>query len=226
MSNIFDEMINTFTEQRRAVPKVFDLRNRIVELTKKGMIAILHNDLDLENEIVKKIFDLWNELGQLRLPVPTGSQFDSDAGQEIVEFFFVSMFFNLMIINVEICGNNTISYAISNFNVRINDAGIPLQIILRGMVDGVTELSRMLIKYIVWSEITDRSERIRLRKRYIRIAEWMNSYFEKVEMNSIPMVVDAYNNRGFRNSFRSVLNRVRGAIEYQYRLLEQEIVSS
>jgi hypothetical protein len=205
--------IQFFEDQRRSIPKAYGLGNEIRSLSKDGIRAVI--DGKDTSEIKNKILDLWKQLGKLSLPKTFGAFQDFRTGQEMVELLAVDIMFPLVF-----DGSSTLgSVDWGSMCPEALDMEEMPQTWLFGMLDAGSELSRMVNRYIIsHRKELPREKRMELRERFLRIGQELYDYLDRFT-EITPAVMDAYNQFGFKQAFRSKMGQVRGAIESMEYLL-------
>ncbi len=209
-----NEFIEVFENQRRSVPKAYVYGNELRSLSKEGIKAVIDADWDKVRDIGYKIAGVWQKLGELNLPGTFQAYQDFETAQELVEFWAVEGMFHAILDGGTMSAVDWESFSPDKFKMTP-------QAWLFGLLDAGSELSRCVSRYIIKSRL-NRETRLVMRQRFLAIASELNDFLEPfTEMT--PAVMDAYNKYGFRQGFRSKMNQLRGAIEYQMRLVEESI---
>jgi predicted translin family RNA/ssDNA-binding protein len=213
-----DETFSVFNNQRRAVPRTHQDSNDIRMFSKHGVDAVLYGDVDEAGNIESDILEKWESLRSQRGPTIFVLQMCADAGKELVEFLVVRRVFPYIAGEMEEIDFQSRSWqAIMPDNIGMEDM---YPVWFFGAVDAISELSRMVDRYMALHQgALRRSERMKIRKNFLRIAENWYNFLDYVQKNVVPQVMDDFNKWGFRGSFRSVLSRVRYAMGHQLDLV-------
>lgn len=203
-----------FDEQRRAIPKTYNYGNEIRRLSKAAIKATIDGRNDDVVEIVREMSDVWGKLGTLSLPMTFQAFQDFETAQELIEAHASYAMFRAILDGGTMSAVDWESFGPQVFNI------IP-QAWLFGLLDAGSELSRIINRYIRRNRLS-RRQRQTIRERFLAIAEELNDFLDHFS-ETTPAVMDAYNKYGFRQSFRSKLNQLRGAIEYQERFVLEAI---
>lgn len=198
-----------FENQRRNIGKAYRLANDIREASKDGIASLKSG---LSGNVLACQIDMkrhWEELIHLNLPDDISWQHQSEAGQEMVEFVFVDLFYPLLTSDVK--------------EVPIiptyQDLLVSPQIWLAGIADSTTELSKLARHLLLNSKLT-KEERKNLRKRFLKVAEEAYDFLERFE-TVYGQVINNSRRRFYGNTFRGMLGRVERVIEiHQDALIE------
>lgn len=213
-----DETFPVFVDQRRAIPYTHQNSNDIRVLSKHGIDEVLYGNIDEVGKIESEILDKWESLRSQKGPTVFGLQMCADAGKEVVEFLVAKRMFPYIVGEVKEINFQSRSWqAIMPSTIGMEDM-YPMWFF--GAVDAVSELSRMVDRYMVLQQgKLIRGERMRIRKNFLRVAQDWYDFLDYVQKNVAPQVMDDFNKWGFRGSFRSVLSRVRYAMGHQLDLV-------
>jgi len=203
----YDELFN---EQRRSIPKAYALGNEIRHLSKLAIKAVIDDKKDDFGGYQERMLDLWNEMGTLSLPSTFREYQDFEAAQEVVEALAVYGMFKAIL------NGGGLSY-VDWESFSPNALDMTPQAWLFGLLDAGSELSRVVNRYIM-AHRPPRGFRETAHERCVVILRELNDLLDHYS-EVTPAVMDAYNKYGFRQSFRSKLNQLRGAIEHQERFV-------
>ncbi len=192
-----------FENQRRNIGIGHQVKNKIILLSKKGIEALKVGSQDNLVRIKSEIIDSWNQLVDLRIPEDLKWQFLSEAGQELVEFFAVSILYPALFKNED--------PDFDLFFLSLPDEIKP-QILLAGLGDSVPELGKCLNDYLVSNRSLD--NRVCLREHFCFFAQKIYSTLGQFE-TSYGLVVDNTRRPGFANTFRGLLWRISNVINHE-----------
>lgn len=193
----------SFESQRRNIGFAHQLKNQIIALSKKGIKALKENSqIDLTS-VRFEIIDSWNKLISLDIPEDLKWQLISESGQELVEFFSVSIFYPALFSNEEPDTDSLFS---------VLPSGIKPQIMLAGLGDSVSELGKCLNDYLLNHE--DINIRVGLRRRFCFFAENIHLILDQHE-TAYALVIDNTRRPGYGNSFRGLLGRITNVINHE-----------
>jgi len=207
MGRILDELnymtkgfAELFEEQRRHIGQGYGLSNEIILTAKKGIAAL--KNFEFTDVIKAQLNELWQKLGQLNLPKDQAWMFDSQAGQEYAEFLFVDLFHDFIIDGAEI-----------GPIFSPDDYSFTPQMYLAGLGDAVGELAKIVDDYLLEDSLT-KADRLAIRRRFLEVIEDVHAYLDQFE-TAYPLVINNSRRRGYGNTYRGLLGRVRGAIRRQ-----------
>jgi predicted translin family RNA/ssDNA-binding protein len=203
-----------FEDERRSIPKAYAYGNEIRSLSKDWIKATIDRNFDLMETIKKSISDLWEKLGELKLPKTFSAFQDFETAQEVIESYATHLMFEAILAGGTMSAVDWDSFSPDKFKMTS-------QAWLFGLLDAGSELSRCVSRYIIKNRLS-REARMTMRQKFLDIANELNDFLEHFT-EITPAVMDAYNKYGFRQGFRSKMNQLRGAIEYQMRLVEESI---
>jgi hypothetical protein len=215
-AEIEEEFYRVFENQRRSIPKAYVLGNEIRELSKDGIRDVIDGK-DIADKKYESL-ELWKQMSKLTLPKTFGAFQDFRTGMEMVEMFAVNMIFPLMFTDAEL---KSIDWAPICPEALLMDS-MP-QAWLFGMLDAGSELSRVVNRFIIMHrKELKREQRMSIRERFVNIGQELYDYLDKFT-EITPAVMDAYNQFGFRQGFRSKMGQLRRAIESEEYLLSMAI---
>ena len=204
-------------DQRRNIGASFALGNKIRTLAKRGIAAIKREEIAAILEISKEIRAAFVELSVLDIPADMGWSFDSENGQELVEFLLVAEFYPYL------AGLQSIE-SLSDMELsRFSDPphGLSPQAWLSGLCDVPGELGKIHLDMLCDEDLSLRG-RVELRKRWLLIADYIYQFLDNFEC-AYPLVINASRRRGFFNTFRGKLVGISRLIETNRADLAREI---
>ena len=155
-----------FEKQRRDFGGAHRIGNEIRTLSKQGVAMLESSDMTAAENCEKKIKELWRELYELNLPEDIRWQFDSENGQEMVEFIIVKQLFPYL---DPLTNLDKIDSLSSRENLQVTR-----QTWMAGLGDVVGELSKLQLRRLCQSGL-NREQRLALRRRFVGIAEIMRT---------------------------------------------------
>jgi predicted translin family RNA/ssDNA-binding protein len=193
---------NGLFEIRRAnIGKAYFLAGEIRRLSKEMIAALLDGADETEvDEIEREMHANMRSLVELDLPADIAWQHQAEAGQEYVEAKFVRILFAVVA-----DGKNLPATLPLPADFLVTEPAW-----LAGIGDAVTETSK-LVTDILLNEKLSRDERIAIRKRFISVSQDIYDALSNFE-TALPAVINNSRRRGYSNSFRGMLGRIRGAI--------------
>ena len=192
-----------FEKQRRDFGGAHRIGNEIRTLSKQGVAMLEFGDMTAAENCEKKIKELWKQLYDLSLPEDICWQFDSENGQEMVEFIIVKQLFPYLDPSADLVRIDSLP---SYENLQVTR-----QTWMAGLGDVVGELSKLQLRRLCDHNL-DRKQRLALRRRFVEIAETIRGALGQFE-TAYPIVVNNSRRRGFFNTFRGVLVRMDNLIE-------------
>lgn len=197
-----------FEQQRRNIGKAFSLANEIREISKRGikMLAQATEGNGYEIATVEaEMKERWRELRGLDLPGDLAWRHDTEAGQEMFEFIVVARLFPNVVSEV-------------NAEVMITGSEIPSaemldmppQTWLAGLGDAPGEMMKLLEDRLCRADLSA-GTRFQYRKNLLCIATEIYEFLSDYE-TCYEMVINNSRRRGYGNTFRGMLGRVRGVI--------------
>lgn len=194
-----------FSQRRSNIGKAYGLSGEIRELSKQAIDALFLDKSEFADFYLHEMGERFRELCGLDLPADIAWQMQAEAGQELVEAHFVKVGYAVIVKNepmpTEATGIPT-----------PQKLGVTEPCWLAGIGDAVTELSRVVGKVLLKKDLS-RSERLALRERYVEFASSIHEVLSELE-NASPLVVNNSRRRGYRNTYRGLLGRIRGAISH------------
>ena len=194
---------NSFEEQRVNFGKSHGLGNDLRRLAHAGVCALVRNDTKAVEEFRTIIRGLWGLLAELELPGDLAWTFDSENGQEMVEFEIVISLYPILVADNEL---NEISTIPSD-----KDLNVRPQTWLAGLGDAVTELGKMH-RLRMTKHGLSKTQRLAMRERYLKIANGIRSSLDKFE-TAYAMIINNSRRKFFSDTFRGLLGRIDNLIE-------------
>lgn len=199
-----------FLAQQRNLPQAHRLKNQVVRASKRGIHAIKQGNQQIVLKCYDEALEAMSQLSLLDLEFMPSLHFSlvNQAGQELVEFVVVNLFYSLVMEGKDV-------------EVELPDPTelyVPLPAYLVGIIEGVSELSRMIGMRLVLME-TGLDERIALRQRFAAFA-W--TVHEKLfdEFNDFPdNVVNGDGRRFFAQTLKGKLDHLRHMTEAHTRAI-------
>lgn len=202
-----------FEQQRRNIGKAFGLANEIREVSKKGMLAIEAGDATNIEDYKKSLRRLWEELN-LEMPRDISWRFDTETGQEMVEFFAVAEFYPALLSDKQPDWTSISAEALE----------VAPQTWLAGIGDAATEIGKLELKRLGQKGLF-RNVRITIREKHIMMLEEIRDVLGQFE-TAYPMVINNSRRPGFFNTYRGLLMRLDRVIESERQaiaaILDQE----
>ena len=193
-----------FETQRRNIGKAYSVANEIREASKDGISSLKSGDLENVEGCFRDMENRWLDLVKMDLPEDIAWRHKSEAGQEMVEFYFVKLLYPVLL------GHQSME------DVRLpshQDLMVTPQTWLAGIGDTVGELGK-LTDDLLLKRVMTKEERMRLRERFISIGEELFDFMERLE-TVYEMVINNSRRKGYGNTFRGLLGRMRGSIKRQ-----------
>lgn len=197
------QMKELFEEQRKNIGKAYSLQNQITEASKDGIASLKHTDLENAEACRNDMENYWQDLLRLNLPKDIAWQHQAEAGQEMVEFVFVSLLYPCLLDE-----SAKLPQLPSNEELMVYP-----QTWLAGIGDAVGELGKLTDDLLCENE-RNREERKNIRRRFLKIAKEIYDFLERYE-TVYGQVINNSRRRGYGNTYRGLLGRVRGAINRQ-----------
>lgn len=193
-------MFAFFNEQVRSVALAHRLSNEIRTLSKEG-IALLKQGADKPKlgEIKKKMENLLMDLNRLNLPADTLWKFVAEASQEYVEYIYVCLWWFYIRDGGEA----------PSVTPDSDELCVTPQAWLAGLVDVPGELGKLFTDEAL-SLSSDQQKGIL--KRLIAVCEDIYKFLDKFETIT-PQIVENNRYKGYGNTLRGALGRIRGQIQ-------------
>lgn len=195
------QMLPYLEEQTRNLPKAYRLvgngPEQIQGMTKQGITMMCRKEDT--SWLDKEILNTFDALKNLNLPADVRWQFEQDAAQEIVEYFFVKAYYPVLIRGEKMGKIYT-----------PKELGVTPQAFLAGLGDVPGELYKVARKYMLHNKLSGQDKLAIWERQYaisLQILEILED-FEDVP----PRTINA--SRRFRYNFKyTVLFRVRDVVE-------------
>lgn len=207
LQEITRPLTRDFEQQRKNIGHGYGISGEMIHISKEGIRALRRFDCAALEACIIKFKKLWIDLQNLKMPGFKAWEFDANAAQEVAEFQFVCVFYPLLIDNN--LGFPIVSYYEYNEETQ-EEWSISPQAWLAGLGDTVGEVGKLLYRFMVTLEFTDKRYLIavkNLRKRFLYICEIIYSILEQFE-TAYGMVINNSHYAGFRNTFRGLLQQV------------------
>lgn len=194
-----------FETQRRNIGKAYGIANEIREASKDGIASLKSGDLENVEACFRDMENRWLDLVKMDLPEDIAWRHKAEAGQEMVEFYFVKLLYPVLLRDHQ-----------ASEDVRLpshQDLMVTPQTWLAGIGDSIGELGK-LTDDLLLKKIMNKKERIRLRERFVTVSMELFDFMERFE-TVYEMVINNSRRKGYGNTFRGLLGRMRGAIKRQ-----------
>lgn len=216
LNNLTSGFAERFENQRRNIGAAHQVRNDINNLSKRGIVAIKNEDMAEIERCARSMKALWDKLGELDLPRDVAWEFDSSAGQEIIEFLFCEKLYPKIIYNASIPSPELKDLTFEKLP-KPEDWKISGPAYLAGVGDAIGELSKMVMDFLLREDLKGdiyKEARIEIRKRFLSVTNEMYEFLDQFE-NCYGMCIDNSRRRGYGNTYRGLLGRARNIIERQ-----------
>lgn len=199
-----------FEDQRRNFGKGYQIQNDLILASKRGVVALKSGDAVEVERCRQRMFQLWDELDRINVPMDTWWQFSGNAGQEFVEFLGVMMLWPYVSGETEEVG--TIP--------SVDELRMRPQTWLRGLGDVPGELGKMVLDRLLEIDFSNNVERLAIRRRLVEVVQQIYDFLSLYE-TAYPQVINDSRMRGYRNTFRGMLQNVGFLLEkMKHELLE------
>jgi len=190
-----------FETQRRNIGKAYGCANEIREASKDGIASLERGDGENATQCWIDMERTWQVLCGLDLPADILWQHMSEAGQEYAEFVFVGLLYpqirNEPVSNPELPTPQKL--------------GISPQTWMAGLGDAASELSKMTMGLLLSADLNG-DQRVAIRRRFLAVAGEIYYFLDKFE-TVYGQVINNSRRRGFGNTFRGVVHRVKRVME-------------
>jgi|GEM_PF-3277092 len=186
-----------FEDQRRGFGKGYQVQNDLINVSKSGIVALKSRDEAGVECCRQKMFRLWDELDGVDVPSDMWWQFSGNAGQEFVEFLGVVALWPY------VSGETSEVGAIPS----VDELCIRPQTWLRGLGDVPGELGKMVLDRLLEMDFSNKEERVAIRRRLVDVVEQIYNFLSLYE-TAYPQVINDSRMRGYRNTFRGMLQGV------------------
>jgi predicted translin family RNA/ssDNA-binding protein len=192
-----------FETRRAHIGRAYHISGEIRRLSKEFVAALLDRVETAElDEIEQEMRTHMRSLVELDLPDDIAWQHQAEAGQEYVEARFTRILFKNVVEGEKLPETLPLPA----------DFLVSEPCWLAGIGDSVTEMSK-LITDVLLNEEMSRADRLCIRKRFVSVAQDIYDALDKFE-TVLPAVINNNRRRGYFNTYRGMLGRIRGAIGY------------
>lgn len=203
-----------FESQRRDFGMGYRLQNDLILASKQGVKALKSGNTEAAKTAESEMLQLWKELDRIDVPLDTWWEFSGNAGQELVEYLGVSALWPYVSGKTDIIG--TIPSA--------QELRMRPPTWLRGLGDVPGEIGKMVLDVLLKGEIS-KEERVAIRRRLVEVVEQIYEFLDQYE-TCYPQVINDSRRKGFRNTFRGMLQNVGFLLEKMKRELLEAIERS
>ncbi|MEK7640904.1 MAG: hypothetical protein AAB389_02820 [Patescibacteria group bacterium] len=196
-------ILKRFDAGKGATAKAHSVKNEICHLSKEGIEALRRGDEQTADEKKLAMEKELKRLAKIDLPLDSFWQFHAEAAQEVAEYHVVRWLYPLLFTDSQL---RTVKMP------SAKELLITPQAWLAGIIDGITEMSKLLSDRLCDDEQLTGEERLGLRKRFRIITRQIKSYLDQFA-DSVPAVINNSRRPGFHETFRGGLGRVKGAVE-------------
>lgn len=201
-----------FEDQRVGIGKTHGGKSEVIILSRVGIAAMLHDRVDVAEEVETEIRQRRADLKDLRLPVHLKWDLGNQAANEWVEFALFKTFYPVVFSGAKV---GTVP--------DHDDLDVEPQVYLSGLADVPGELSKAVDHRVISSlkrgEILSRSERLKLRLKFIEVGQQIHNILEEFETTYELVMATSYQRRGWEQTYRGLLMRVMRAIVIQEQLV-------
>jgi len=208
-SELGTSFLKLFEDQRKDFGNGMRLNQSIRDLSKKGIKALKVEDWQTIEDVKKEILSVWSEMSKLDVPGDLAWQRDAESGQEMVEFFMVVAWYQCLFYE----GKVDLSKLLPNKEFDVTEPQW-----LKGAVDSVSELSKVVLEDHVLDHNLSAREYQQLLEKYLSKMQNLVDFLDQFE-TIYPMVVNNSRRRGFTNTFRGALGRIKGLLSLHKREL-------
>ena len=187
----------SFEKQRRDFGKGYQVQNELVSVSKQGIKALKSGDATEVERCKQKMFRLWDDIGNINVPLDTWWQFSGNAGQEFVEFLGVASLWPYVTGVAQEMGSIP----------SVDELRMRPQTWLRGLGDVPGELGKMVLDGLLEMDFSNKEERIAIRRRLVEVVQEIYGFLSLYE-TAYPQVINDSRMRGYRNTFRGMLQNV------------------
>mgnify|MGYP001611897980 FL=1 len=196
-------ILERFDSGKGATAKAHNVKNEICHLSKEGIEALRRGDEQTADEKKLAMEEEMTRLQKIDLPFDAFWQFHSEAGQEVAEYHVVRWLYPMLFTDSQLRQAKMPS---------AKELSITPQAWLAGIIDGITEMGKLLRDRLCDDTQMTGEERLELRRRFLAIARQIKSYLDQFA-DSVPAVINNSRRPGYHETFRGGLGRVTGAIE-------------
>ncbi len=190
-----------FESQRRNIGKAYGCANEIREASKDGIASLERGDDENAAQCWIDMERMWKTLCELDLPADIAWQHQAEAGQEYVEFVFVNLLYPQI-------RNDQASHPQLPSPQKLQ---VTPQAWMAGIGDTASELSKMTMSLLLNADLNG-DQRVAIRKRFLAVAGEIYYFLDKFE-TVYGQVINNSRRRGFGNTFRGVIHRVKRVME-------------
>jgi len=209
-SELGTSFLQLFEDQRKDFGNGMRLNQLIRDLSKKGIRALKVEDWQTVEDVKKGILSVWSEMNKLHVPSDLAWQRDAEAGQEMVEFFMVVAWYQMIFYEGKVDLNKLLP---QEKGLDVTDPQW-----LKGAVDSVSELSKVVLEDYVLDHNLSAREYQQLLEKYLSKMQDLVDFLDQFE-TIYPMVINNSRRRGFTNTFRGALGRIKGLLSLHKREL-------
>lgn len=196
-------ILQRFDAGKGATAKAHSVKNEICHLSKEGIEALRCGDEQTADEKKLAMEEELKRLAKIDLPFDSFWQFHSEAAQEVAEYHVVRWLYPILFTDSQLRPAKMPS---------AKELTMTPQAWLAGIIDGITEMSKLLSDRLCDDEQLTGEERLGLRKRFLVIARQIKSYLDQFA-DTVPAVVNNSRRPGYHETFRGGLGRVKGTVE-------------
>jgi predicted translin family RNA/ssDNA-binding protein len=200
-----------FESQRRDFGMGYRLQNDLILASKQGVKALKSGNMEAAKAAETEMLHLWQEIDKIDVPLDTWWEFSGNAGQELVEYLGVSALWPYVSGKAETPGT---ILSVTELHMRPPTW-------LRGLGDVPGEIGKMVLDVLLKGEIS-KEERIAIRRRLVEVVEDIYNFLDQYE-TCYPQVINDSRRKGFRNTFRGMLQNVGFLLEKMKRELLEAI---
>jgi predicted translin family RNA/ssDNA-binding protein len=209
-SELGTSFLQLFEDQRKDFGNGMRLNQSVRDLSKKGIKALKVEDWQTVEDVKKKILSVWSEMSKLDVPNDLAWQRDAESGQEMVEFFMVVVWYQMIFYEGKV--------DLSKLLPQKKELDVTAPQWLKGAVDSVSELSKVVLEDYVLDHNLSSQEYRQLLEKYLSKMQNLVDFLDQLE-TIYPMVINNSRRRGFTNTFRGALGRIKGLLSLHKREL-------
>lgn len=197
--------IDKFNSQKGVPAAAHKFSNRIREYSHCCMSALKRGDMEEVDQKEKEMLIAWEHLNKLDFQGMEDSfwQFRAEAGQEMVEAYVVDALYPFLFDGAS--AEDSFKWIPSADYLKVSN-----QCWLAGIGDAITELGKMMSDRLCDIDLK-RQERVELRQRYLETAKELRDFLDQFE-DCVPAIINNSRRRGYFNTFRGLLVRVKDCI--------------
>lgn len=199
-----------FEDQRRNFGSGHQTQNDLILASKRGIVALKSGDAVEVERCRQGMFRLWDNISNIDVPLDTWWQFSGNAGQEFVEFLGVVAIWPYVSGEAKEVGPIP----------SVDELRMRPQTWLRGLGDVPGELGKMVLDRLIEMDLSNKEERVAIRRRLVDVVQQIYDFLSLYE-TAYPQVINDSRMRGYRNTFRGMLQNVGFLLEkMKHELLE------